>query len=592
MRASPRSRPSTASAIATATTEAVAEPARLAAAPDARGPAAGGNEGAVGAGRARRRAFSPLLRRILLVNVLPLAILVGGLLYLDQYRSSLIAAEVESLRSQAELIAAALGEGAVRDAAGEEHRLMPSLARQMVRRLGRLTDARARLFADDGALIADSRGLERLGGFVQIEVLPPPRAGFDWRGPLERGSRALGEWFARGEDRPLYHERAEQRAEDYAEAVTALGGDTGQAVRIDSSGGLVITATAPVQRFKKVLGAVMLSESGEDLEQTLFTVRLAILNAFGVALVATVLLSVYLARTIARPLLRLASAAETVRRGEKRAALIPDLSARGDEIGDLSAALRDMTEALWRRLDAIERFAADVAHEIKNPLTSLQSAVETASRLSDPAGVRGLMKIIVEDVQRINRLVSDISDASRLDAELSRVKMTPVDLGRVLAALGEVHVATKRPGDPRLVVVCEDGRRPETAGLVVNGIDIRLVQVFRNLIANAVSFSPPGGTITVRLAGRDGWIEAAVEDEGPGVPEGKLEAIFDRFYSERPAAEKFGTHSGLGLSISRQIVDAHGGTIRAENRRPPGGRPGRAAGARLIVRLPRADAGR
>jgi two-component system sensor histidine kinase ChvG len=274
-----------------------------------------------------------------------------------------------------------------------------------------------------------------------------------------------------------------------------------------------------------------------------------------------VLLSIYLAGTIARPIRRLAAAAERVRRFHGRQVLIPDFGRRGDEIGDLSASLREMTGALWTRMDAIERFAADVAHEIKNPLTSLRSAVETAARVDDPQKQRRLLAVVLEDVQRLDRLITDISDASRLDAELSRVELEPVLVGRMLEALVDVHQATQSEAAPRLLLslpASGDG------ALVVPGIEDRLVQVFRNLIANAISFSPSGAPIRLAAERQGDDVVVIIEDEGPGIPEGKLEAIFERFYSERPAGEKFGTHSGLGLSICREIVEAHHGTIRLD----------------------------
>jgi len=240
-------------------------------------------------------------------------------------------------------------------------------------------------------------------------------------------------------------------------------------------------------------------------------------------------------------------------------------------------------------MDAIERFAADVAHEIKNPLTSLRSAVETVSRIQDPARRDKLMAIIADDVQRLDRLISDISNASRLDAELSRAALEPVDIGAMLRTLADIHRTTaeddEEDGDgaeaaPQVVI-----EPPRGGSLTVKGLEGRLTQVFQNLIANALSFSPPGGQ--VRLTARrtpDGAVEVTVSDDGPGIPEGKEEAIFERFYTERPAGEKFGTHSGLGLSISKQIVEAHGGTIRADNRLGAGGET---VGAVFTVRLPR-----
>ena len=263
--------------------------------------------------------------------------------------------------------------------------------------------------------------------------------------------------------------------------------------------------------------------------------------------------------------------------------VIPDMSRRGDEIGELSGALKEMTEALWQRLDAIERFAADVSHEIKNPLTSLKSAIETATRVKDPAQQQRLMAIVLDDIARIDRLIGDISSASRLDAELSRAEAQPIDIASMLQTLVEMRTtATAAEDGPRIEL--DVGAR----ALVVSGLEDRLGQVFRNIISNAASFSPPGSTIRIgarqrRDPARGETIEIVFDDEGPGIPEDKREAIFERFYSERPKGEKFGTHSGLGLSISRQIINAHGGTIAAENRRDASGK---VLGARFMVRLP------
>jgi two-component system, OmpR family, sensor histidine kinase ChvG len=346
---------------------------------------------------------------------------------------------------------------------------------------------------------------------------------------------------------------------------------------------LVLSAAVPVQRYKQVLGAVLLSSDSTDIDKAVRSVRFEILKIFLIALGITVLLSIYLAGTIARPIRRLAAAAERVRRFHGRQVLIPDFSSRGDEIGDLSASFREMTGALWARMDAIERFAADVAHEIKNPLTSLRSAVETAARVDDPRQQRKLLAVVLEDVQRLDRLITDISDASRLDAELSRVELEPVLIGRMLEALTDLHQATAGEDMPKLVLTLSGALGTQAGDLAVLGIEDRLVQVFRNLIANAISFSPLGAPIRVAAERHGEDVVVTIEDDGPGIPDGKLEAIFERFYSERPASEKFGTHSGLGLSISKQIVEAHRGSIRAENRRDV---DGSTLGARFIVRLP------
>ncbi|HUB94623.1 MAG TPA: stimulus-sensing domain-containing protein [Stellaceae bacterium] len=532
----------------------------------------------------RRKRLSPLTRRILAVNVLAVALLGIGLSYLGQYQQSLVTTEQESLKTQGQIFAAALGDGAVLDVAGEGVALIPELARDMMRRLVEPTHTRARLFDDQGALIGDTRLLGGTGGSVQITELPPP-GGTTF---IER----VGGWFrdlADGtapwsEDYRPYRERAKESAADYPEVQRALQGDMGTAVRNDQAeGGLMITAAVPVTRYKQVLGVVLLSQGSRDLEQAVQAVRFEILRVVLIVLAVTVLLSIYLASSIAQPVRRLAAAAERVRRGHGRQMAIPDLTQRRDEIGDLSGSLRDMTSALWQRMDAIERFAADVAHEIKNPLTSLKSAVETAARVDDPVKQRKLLSLILEDVARLDRLITDISDASRLDAELSRSEVGWVMIDRMLETLVDVHRETDIAGAPQLVLNLPEapGGRPDP--LAVQGIESRLVQVFRNLIANAISFSPPGGQIRIAAQRQDGRVVVTIEDDGPGVPPGKLEAIFERFYSERPAGEKFGTHSGLGLSISKQIVEAHRGTIACENRHNA---DGKVVGARFTVRLP------
>jgi two-component system sensor histidine kinase ChvG len=548
-------------------------------------PAQPGHEAAPAVAPARRRRrLSRLTRPILAVNMLALGLLGVGLLYLVEYQRSLVTAETDALKTQGQVFAAALGEGAVIDSLGEGEQLLPALGRQMMQRLVEPTHARARLFDADGKLIADSRVLRGPSGVVTIRELPPPGEG-SWPYQMVTG---LYDWLVArlpGQRRyPAYVEPAEQSAADYAEVGKALQGDVADAVRSDrESGGLVLSAAVPVQRYKQVLGAVLLSSDSTEIDKAVRSVRFEILKVFVIALGITVLLSIYLAGTIARPIRRLAAAAERVRRFHGRQVLIPDFSRRGDEIGDLSASFREMTGALWARMDAIERFAADVAHEIKNPLTSLRSAVETAARVDDPQQQRKLLAVVLEDVQRLDRLITDISDASRLDAELSRVELEPVPIGRMLEALVDLHQATAGHDTPKLILTLPGALGTEAGDLAVLGIEDRLVQVFRNLIANAISFSPPGAPIRVSAERQGEDVVVTIEDEGPGIPDGKLEAIFERFYSERPASEKFGTHSGLGLSISKQIVEAHRGSIRAENRRDV---DGSALGARFIVRLP------
>ncbi|MDB5359144.1 MAG: Signal transduction histidine kinase [Rhodospirillales bacterium] len=529
----------------------------------------------------RRRTFGQfsLSRRMLAVNVLAVALLGGGMLYLDRYETGLIDTELQALATQGGIFAGALSEGATLEDLGDEPVLVPSLGLGLMRRLVEPTRIRARLFLPDGVMIADSRTMQGRSGTIQIQELPP----LDEAGPglLRRFVDGVSDLLRRHDHHALYVEHAHASASDYEEVGQALEGHITREVRSDAQGGLVLSVAVPVKRYKQVLGAVMLQIGGASLEQKVNSVRADILRLFVIVLAVTVAMSLYLAGTIARPVRRLAQAAYEIRHGDGRKVQIPDFSRRHDEIGELSVALTAMTAAIWRRMDAIERFAADVAHEIKNPLTSLRSAVETATRVQDPKQQKRLMAIIQDDVTRLDRLISDISDASRLDAEMSRLERAPVGISGMLAMLAEVHATTRTEGDPVIEY------RPPADGepLIVQGKEGRLVQVFRNLFGNAVSFSPPDGKILVRAErhGQDALL--TVEDEGPGVPEGKLAAIFDRFYSERPVGEKFGTHSGLGLSISKQIVEAHGGTIWAENRLDA---DGQIQGARFCVRLPAA----
>lgn len=539
--------------------------------------------------RFRTRWVSPLLRRILLVNALPLALLVAALLYLDQYQNGLLEAEVLALREQARIYAGALGESAVRMTESDNPKLAPDIARPLLRRLTEPSPgAQAKLYAPDGTVVADSRVEEGPTGAVSTEPLPPAVE----QGPIVG---AIG-WAY---DKVLALLPHEAKAPLIVDMTPGAGGlewqpDVKEELRLDSSGQsretppyirrtkdnqLLVTVAEPVERDHHTVGIILLTRDAQEVDTSLFQVRVSILALFGLALALTVLLSWYLSLTIARPILRLAGAAAEMREGHGRAGSVPaPLLQRRDEIGTLANALAESAQALFARIDAIEKFAADVAHEIKNPLSSIRSAIETLRRIEDPERQRQLLTIIVQDVTRLDRLISDVSDASRLDAELSRITAEPVDVVPILQTLRELDEATRdAENDPRLVVNAP-------SNLLVWGVEDRLVQVLRNLIANAQSFSPPRGRIILSAQEAGGMAEISVEDEGPGIPEGNLEHVFDRFYSERPKGEKFGQHSGLGLSISRQIVEALRGQILAENRYGIGNR---VLGARFVVRLPK-----
>ena len=540
--------------------------------------------------RFRQRWVSPLLRRILLVNALPLALLVVALLYLDQYQNGLLEAQVTALREQARVFAGALGESAVRTTDPENPKLVSEVAASLLHRLTEPTpDAQARLYAPDGTVLADSRRREGPNGIVTTEPLPPP--------PEHSPALATIGWLydhvlgllPHTTPAPLVDTTPSAGGADWQPNVkeelrlnsAGNSNETAPYIRRTRDNRLLVTVAVPVERDKHTVGIISLTREAREVDESLFTVRMSILALFGMALGLTVLLSWYLSLTIARPILRLAEAAADMREGRGRSGSAPPaLLRRRDEVGVLAAALSDSSAALWARMDATERFAADVAHEIKNPLSSIRSAIETLRRIEDPSRQRQLLTIIAQDVTRLDRLISDVSDASRLDAELSRVTPQPVDVVPILRTLQELDEATRdEDTDPKLEVVA-----PPT-GMKVWAVEDRLVQVLRNLIGNAQSFSPPRGRIVVRVRDAGGIVELCVEDDGPGIPDANLEHIFDRFYSERPTGESFGQHSGLGLSISRQIVEALQGRISAENRRDSAGH---VLGARFIVRLPTA----
>lgn len=553
-----------------------------------------------------RQSFSSLTRRIVILNLAGLVALVTGVLYLSQFRAGLIDARVQSLLVQSEIIAGAIAASATVETdaitidpdrllelqAGEsygpsddslssiEFPINPERVAPVLRRLVSPTKTRARIYDRDGVLILDSRNLYGRGDVLRFD-LPPPNA--EKPGLMERAFIALRRWFGRG-DLPLYKELGPENGKGYPEIKQALSGLHASMVRVNDRGEVIVSVAVPVQRFRAVRGALMLSTQGADIDDMVEAERLAIFKVFLVAAGVMVVLSMLLAGTIAGPVRRLAEGAERVRRRIRARVEIPDFTRRRDEIGHLSGALRDMTGALYTRIEAIESFAADVAHELRNPLTSLRSAVETLPLAKTEANRKRLIEVIEHDVRRLDRLISDISDASRLDAELQRQEAASIDLGQLLEAL--VKAANEiRNDDVRVTLAFEGGT---AASFKVPGHDSRLGQVVSNLIDNARSFSPAGGTVRVTCRQVKNEVEITVDDDGPGIGADALEKIFERFYTDRPH-QGFGQNSGLGLSISKQIVEAHGGTIWAENRVAPAGQgehEPKVLGARFIVRLP------
>ncbi len=551
--------------------------------------------------------FSSLTRRILFLNLAGLAVLVTGILYLNTFRDGLIDARVESLMTQGEIIAGAIAASATVETdsisidpekllelqAGEslgpgsdqldnlDFPINPERVAPVLRRLISPTRTRARIYDRDANLLLDSRHLYSRGQILRYDLPPVEDEQPDM---LERVQKFVFDFF-RNKDLPVYHEQPGGNGAAFPEVVKALTGSPSTIVRVSEQGEQIVSVAVPIQRFRAVLGVLMLSTEGGDIDKIVAAERKAILRVFGIAALVTAILSMLLASTIANPLRRLSAAAVRVRRGVKSREEIPDFSDRQDEIGNLSVAVRDMTNALYARIEAIESFAADVSHELKNPLTSLRSAVETLPLAKNDNSRGRLMEIIQHDVRRLDRLITDISDASRLDAELAREDAAIVDLKKFITDL--VAVSREATRNKKAVEIeFKAAKLPQgVKGYFVTGHDLRIGQVITNLIENARSFVPEEhGHIGISLV-RAGKVNiVTVDDNGPGIRADAIDRIFERFYTDRPAGEAFGQNSGLGLSISRQIVEAHGGTLTAEN--IAGTKPGDIKGARFVVTLP------
>jgi two-component system sensor histidine kinase ChvG len=571
------------------------------------------------------RFASPLTRRIVVLNLGGLAALLIGFLYLNQFREGLIEAKVQSLQIQAEIIAAAIAASATVEtdsiaidpekllqlAPGESYGLADETAPSLefsinperigpvLHRLASPTRTRARIYDRDGYLLLDSYSLTSRSNIMRYDLPPPAR-----QAPSSLWTR-IGDGLKRLTGQSglfVYEDPGVGNGKSYPEVTRALSGGAQSIVRVDAKRETIVLVAVPIQRFRAVRGALLLSTQGDDIDKIIASERWAIVRIFLVSSVIMFLLSLFIAGTIAEPIRRLAGAAERVRRGTKARREIPDFTGRSDEIGHLSGALRDMTKALYDRIEAIERFAADVAHELKNPLTSLRSAVETLPVARLPESRQRLLAIIAHDVRRLDRLISDISDASRLDAEMARDDVDLVDLSRLLETVAAMANLITDTGAVRVEFAVappgplEDSRR---RAFLVLGHDSRLGQVFNNLFDNARSFSAADGSVRVVLRPtkdytaqghtRDGF-EITIDDDGPGIPANAFERIFERFYTDRPG-QGFGQNSGLGLSISRQIIEAHGGRISALNRigRPGADGLGPVLGARFLIFLPKAQ---
>lgn len=520
------------------------------------------------------------MRRLLAVNLLALVILTASLLYLGGYKRELIETELRLVEAKGRTIAVVLGHASIELLADGEPALDITGAEPLLRRLieesGLRVNLRVRVFGLDGAIRLDSRRFSGFGPTVESQPLPPAGGSNMFYAALHWILGLFDLAFREFETIEPYREHAEQKASDYREVEAALRGETGEVVRSLGASGLVLSVALPIRDFKRVVGAAMVSADGRAIDEAVSEIRLHILSAAGMALVVAVLLTIYMARAIATPLRDLAATAERVRPGYGRVD-IQDLSGRNDEIGDLSAALRRMTRALWEGMEETEKFAADVSHELKTPLASTYSAAETAMREDDPANRRKLMRIVLDDVRRLNRLIDSVADVSSLGAQFSRAESDHVDMRRTV----EACIDAETPPRPALAVA-------PASPFIVHGFEEQILRVVRNLIDNARSFVPAAGGVRLFLAREGNEVVLRVDDDGPGIQAGKEETIFDRFYTDRPdASGSKDRHSGLGLAIARDIVRLHGGTIVASNRP---GVDGSVEGARLELRLPAADA--
>jgi two-component system, OmpR family, sensor histidine kinase ChvG len=544
------------------------------------------------------RFFSArLARRIFLSNLLGLAVLLGGMLWLSQHQAWLISARVQSLKIQGEIIAAAIASNASVDTdrlAFEQDRLPEADGRRMLFRedgfaamelslrpdrvapvLRRLIlpahNTRARIYTREGTLIIDSN--EAIGARPD-DVRPEEKV------RVKTFWTRLSAWFD-SSDLPVYREIGSANGTYYPEVRQALRGVTfPPMLLLTDEGKQIVSHAVPIQRRNAILGVLLLSTRPGEIDEILDKERWLTFAAAFMAFCATVMASLLLARTIAGPMGRLSAAAEQVSQSLTARTELPDFSERRDEVGQMAGAFRRMTAALYRRIEASEKFAADVAHELKNPLAAARGTADVLGYAKTDAERQQLVEQLQGELKRLNRLITDVSNASRLDAELARQRTAPVDICVMLRGI----VGAFRD------MLASDGRRilfdvadVPVGAYVVNAHEGRLGQVATNLIDNAISFSPPDGTVTVSIRRHGEEVEFAIEDEGPGIPPDRMDTIFDRFYSDRPQSDQVkGKYSGLGLSISREIVDAHGGRIWAENRELNGQR---SRGARFRVRI-------
>ena len=534
-----------------------------------------------------RRRFAPrralllsrLTQLILVSNLIGVLVLTAGALTLSRFEDGLIEAKADNLRSLAATISTVMGERAT--GIGAQAELDVESAKQVLRGVNVPEGWRVRLFDRSGQVVADTLRLDdtitvsELDPIVKPEAVEPVPVTEAWR------DRARA-WFDEAlHDLPWRERRRDTLRRDLkAETRAVLGGETLAGARYDADDNLLVIASLPVTRVTQVLGAVAVES--DDVGGIVAAERRALAPIIGMAMLAALLSSIVLVLIITLPMRRLARAAEQVARNPQKYDVIPDLSRRRDEIGDLSLVLRDMTRGLYNRVDDIANFAADVAHEIKNPLTSLRSAADSLSIARTDDQRDQLIAIIQQDVSRMNRLITDISNASKVDANLARDTVQILDVGEVVANIVAFYEQTTVGGPS--VVNASNIADPA----YIRAFETPFAQVLRNLIDNALTFSDEDGEVRVRASANARKVQIVVDDDGPGIPPGNLETVFDRFYTQRPEGAKFGSHSGLGLAICRQIITAHKGRIWAENRTNLNGE---VEGARFTVEVPRQTRG-
>ena len=522
------------------------------------------------------RPLSRLSYQIMGLNLMALLLLVAGIFYLDQYKKDLTSAETEILATEAKLYASIISDNAVRDGVLDTDEVVQLLQTFSAEKIQRL-----RVFSPEGKILADTNTSDRLATMDAKKLFPGLLGDI-----AEFIFSKLSNIFAIDFELPRYPVTDDADIKSFPDAGNAFTSELSMSAWQSSEGGLILSAAVPVIKNEKAIASILVTRADTKIQHTFSVMRIGIFQFFLGCLLITLCFSLYLSAAIGHPLRKLAGAAEAVREGRGGINSIPDMSGRKDEIGELSLALREMAQALQERIDSIERFAADVSHELKNPLTSMRSAVETLEKIKREEDREKLMAIIIHDLVRMDRLISDISRASRLDVELLRDVLEPVDLRNVLLPLIDAYKKPLERHDQVTDMTDMASHNIECKGLgesvMVMGQAIRLSQVFQNLIANALSFSPPGKTVRISVKKASDTVTVIIEDSGPGIPENRLEKIFERFYTERPNAESFGSHSGLGLSIVRQILASHDGSIKARNNVDDNGR---ISGAQFVVKL-------